>query len=174
MYQPETLGSGERFSGLVRAVSGTPLLGIQRFMLDAFLDRLYEFKTLEAREHWAEAKLGGLLHITVDAEDDPGLALQLACIAGWAGDERGALRFYQKAVEVQAGHERIFMASYFQGEYLYELAISAKAGNQTEKAQRFAAQAIEHLEKSSQAMCGGPAKRGRMLQECQVIMHGAG
>jgi hypothetical protein len=169
MYQPETLGSGERFSALARAMAGNPRLGVQRFMLDAFLDRLYEFQTREAREHWAEAKLPELLHITLDAENDPGLALQLACIAGWAGDERGALRLYQEALEVQAGHERIFMASYFHGEYLYELAISAKTGNQTEKAECFAAQATENLKKSAQAMGGGPAKLGRMLQECLEI-----
>ncbi len=169
IYQPETLASGERFSALARAVEKNPRLGIQRIMLDAFLDRLYEFQTREAREYWAEAKLPALLKNTLDGEHDPGIALQLACIAGWAGDQQRAFHFYQQAIQVQAGHERIFLAHYFQGEYLHELAVSAKAASQTAKAQHYAAEAIQSLEKSAQAMCGGPAKLGRMLQECLAI-----
>ena len=104
---------------------------------------------------------------------DPGAALQLAEIIGWAGDVESALSFYNHAIEIQGDNEALFMAQSFKGQYLYELCISAAADGQVVQEKYFALQAIECFQKANAALRAHQGMLapsfGQMLRECETL-----
>ena len=173
VYHPQQLSVSKRFNHLLRLVERTPGLGIDRKVLAAARDCIYQFKSQEAREYWATTYRGRIVAAIPGWRTDPGAALQLAEIIGWAGDVESALNFYNHAIAAQGDNESLFMAHSFKGQYLYELSISAGAAGQMTRQKFYAQQALECFQNAG----GGPAqKRGmltpsfdKMLRECETI-----
>jgi O-antigen ligase len=174
LYQPQRLAPSVVASSLLRVAEKNPFLGTDRRTLAAFLKSINSFKTFEGRQMLAKGYLPRLLSAIKTAETDPGVALQMASIAGWAGETETAFRFYSVAERVQAGHESVFMAHYFHAEYLSELAESAWLDHQFDSARRDASEAIFHLRESAR-LCPDPGNdysgnRATLLSVCEEIV----
>ncbi len=142
IWHSSRLSHADRFIRLFRLLESNPYLGIDREMLSAAITRIYDFQTQEARETWAVALKTPILHVCTTWKHDPGAALQLANIFGWAGDESGALGMYDHAISLQGGNESLFMAKSFKGEYLYEIAVSAREAGEPAKQESYAQKAF--------------------------------
>jgi len=169
LYQPEGMSAAQRFESLMRIHEGSPFLGIERRALAAFVDRLYELQSLEAREFWASSSYKRILAASVGIEHDPVVALQVATVAGWAGDEWQAMALYDRAIQLQSVHERIFMARYFKAEYLQDLMLSSAAEGRMGPSREYAVRAVEEFGRSLElAPYGGVhhQRRKDLLEAC--------
>ncbi len=173
VYHPQQVPISKRFTHLLRLVERNPGLGIDRKVLAAARDCIYQFKSQEAREYWATTYRGRIVAAIPGWRTDPGAALQLAEIIGWAGDVESALNFYNHAIATQSDNESLFMAHSFKGQYLYELSISAGAAGQITQQKFYAQQALESFKN---AHAGPPQSRGilspsfgEMLRQCETI-----
>lgn len=173
VYHPQQLSAAKRFSHLLNLVERNPGLGIDRKVLSAARDCIYHFKSLEAREYWATAYRPRIVRAIQGWRTDPGAALQLAEITGWAGDVESALNFYNHAIATQGGNESLFMAHSFKGQYLYELSISAGAAAQMTRQKFFARQAVECFQNANAALENHSGRLspyfGKMLRECETF-----
>ena len=173
VYHPQQTSAANGFNQLLRLVERNPGLGIDRKVLAAARDCIYQFKSQEAREYWATTHRGRILAAIPGWRTDPGAALQLAEIIGWAGDVESALNFYNHAIATQGDNESLFMAHSFKGQYLYELSISAGAAGQTTHQKFYAQQAVECFKNAH----AGPQQNrgmlspsfGEMLRQCEII-----
>lgn len=172
LYRASGMAAAARFSMLAAELEHSPWLGLQKLAAEEFRQVTYEFETTAYREYWAENMLPLLLKVTPDRVHDPALALLVANAAGWAGDEELALSLHDVAIRVQRHHESVFLAHYFKGEYLCEMAISAEAGGDLEKAKDFAKRALECFERSDGFSDFKVAERDRLIGECQRILQG--
>jgi O-antigen ligase len=148
IYHPDGMSPARRFEALMLVQEKAPFLGNDRKALEAFIEQLYEFSTLEAREFWAASSYRRLLNGSVAAEHDPVVALQLATVAGWAGEEEQALALYDRAIHLQAVHERIFMAHFFKAEYFQDLMLSSADEGKLERSRKYAQLASENFRRS--------------------------
>ena len=173
LYHPQQLSVANRFSQLLSLVERTPGLGIDRKVLSAARDCIYQFKSQEAREYWATTYRLRMVRAITRWRTDPGAALQLAEITGWAGDVGSALNFYNHAISTQGGNESLFMAHSFKGQYLYELSISAGAAGQMTRQKFYAQQAVESFQNANAALENHRAKLapyfGKMLRDCETF-----
>lgn len=169
LYQPEGMSSAQRFDALMTIHEKAPFLGIERRALAAFVERLYDLQSLEAREFWASSAYGRILAASVGIEHDPVVALQVATVAGWAGDEWQATALYDRAILLQSVHERIFMARFFKAEYLQDLMLSSEAEGRMGLSREYAARAIDEFRRSLElAPYGGVhhQRRNELLESC--------
>lgn len=173
VYHPQRLSVSQRFNQLLGVVEKNPGLGIDRKVLSAARDCIYQFKSQEAREYWATAYRPRIIRAIPGWRTDPGAALQLAEIIGWAGDAEFALNFYNHAIAIQGGNESLFMAHSFKGQYLYELSVSAGAAGQTSWQKFYAQQAVECFQNANAALENHRGKLspyfGKMLRECETF-----
>jgi len=173
VYHPQQLSVSQRFNQLLSVVEKNPGLGIDRKVLSAARDCIYQFKSQEAREYWATAYRPRIVRAIPGWRTDPGAALQLAEITGWAGDAESALNFYNHAIAIQGGNESLFMAHSFKGQYLYELSVSAGAAGQTSRQKFYAQQAVECFQNANAALENHRGKLspyfGKMLRECETF-----
>jgi hypothetical protein len=171
MYHPERLAFFDRFTRLLNVVERHPGLGIDRKVLTAGLDALYHYQSQEAREYFAITYRPRILRSVPGWRTDPGAALQLADISGWAGDPESALGYYNHAIAAQGNNELLFMARSFKGQYLYELCVSAAAAGELEQLRFHAAEAVASLKEADAAMalnrCSLSPFFAKMLQECE-------
>jgi hypothetical protein len=173
VYHPNRLSISKRFDRLISLVENNPGLGIDRKVLSAARDCIYQFKSQEAREYWATVYRPRILRAIPGWRKDPGAALQIAEIIGWAGDVESALNFYNHAIATQGDNESLFMAYSFKGQYIYELSISAGAAGQAPQ-QKFYAQLAVECFKNANAALGKNRRRiapyfGKMLLECEAF-----
>lgn len=173
LYHPAGLSISNRFDRLLRLAEHHSGLGIDRKVLAAARDCIYQYKSQEAREYWATTYRSRILRAIPGWRTDPGAALQLAEITGWAGDVESSLNFYNHAIASQGGNEALFMAHSFKGQYLYELSISAGAAGQTARQKFYAQQAVECFQNANAALenhRGSLAPYfGKMLRECETF-----
>jgi O-antigen ligase len=170
LYQPERMSAARRFECLLAIQEATPFLGIERKALGVFIDQLYAFSSLESREYWASAYYRRILAATGGVKHDPVVALQLATVAGWTGNERDAMEFYDRAILLQSLHERVFMAHYFKAEYLHDLMLSSDAEGLSERSRQYAVLALEQFQMSLKlSRYGGVHHRRRqeLMDVCQ-------
>jgi hypothetical protein len=148
-------------------------LGIDRKVLSAARDCIYQFKSQEAREYWATVYRAPIVRAIPSWRTDPGAALQLAEITGWAGDAESTLSFYNHAIAIQGGNESLFMAHSFKGQYLYELSVSAGAAGQMSRQKFYAQQAVECFQNANAALENHRRSLspyfGKMLRECETF-----
>lgn len=176
LYQPQGLSAAATASSLLRIAESNPFLGTDRETLRTVLKTIMVFETHEGRRTYSAAYLPRLLNAIGKAETDAGVALQMAAIAGWAGEHDLAFQFHDHAEAIQAGHESVFMAHYFRAEYLAELAESAWRDNQIIFARADAKEAIVHLQESIR-LCPYPGKdfaanRDTIQAICEEILSG--
>ena len=173
IYHPQPLSASQRFNLLLRLVERNPGLGIDRKVLAAARDCIYQFKSQEAREYWATVYRGRIVAAIPGWRTDPGAALQLAEIIGWAGDVESALNFYNHAITTQGDNESLFMAHSFKGQYLYELSISAGAAGQMTWQKFYAQQAVECFQNANAELENHSGRLapniGKMLRECEIF-----
>jgi O-antigen ligase len=174
LYHPDRLTISSRFGQLLDLAEKHPGLGIDREILATGLKCIHRFKSQAAKEYWATAYQKRLMRAIPGWRTDPGAALQLAEITGWAGDYLEALELYDLAISRQGKNEALFMSRAFKGQYLYELSLSAGAAGQTARQHHFAGLAVECFEESSEAM--GKHRRldtsfVRMLRESQALLN---
>ena len=171
MYQPDHLSAFNRFTRLLTVAERQPGLGLDRKILTAGVDTLYHYQSQEAREYWATTYRPRILRAVPGWRTDPGAALQLAEISGWAGDAESALNLYNHAIAVQGDNESLFMARSFKGQYLYELCVSAAAERRLDRLRFYAREAVSSFKDAHQAMTvnhGGLAPFfAKMFEECQ-------
>jgi O-antigen ligase len=172
VYHPHQLSVHERFTALLRVVENRSGMGIDRKVLAAGLDCIDDLQSMEAREYWAAAYRPRLLRAVSGWRTDPGAALQLAEIVGWAGDVEAALDLYNHAIAAQGMNERLFMAHAFKGRYLYELYLSASADGKSSRRKFYALQAVTSFQNAIAAMGDKPgfldANFARMMRECEA------
>ncbi|MEY3896013.1 MAG: hypothetical protein RLZZ214_1533 [Verrucomicrobiota bacterium] len=172
VYHPDRLSVHERFTALLRLVENRSGLGIDRKVLAGGLDCIDELQSMEAREYWATAYRPRLLRAVPGWRADPGAALQLAEIIGWAGDVEAALELYNHAIAAQGNNERLFMARAFKGRYLYELYLSASADGKLSRKKFYARQAVASFQSAIAVMGNHPgfldANFVRMMRECEA------
>ncbi|MGA0845119.1 MAG: O-antigen ligase family protein, partial [Luteolibacter sp.] len=125
LYRSAGLEDFERFSQMVDVIEAHRGIGLDRRVMKIGLSALYQFDALEDRELWADVYRSRLLDVIEDWKLDPGCALQMAEVMGWAGDVDAASRFYQHAIRLQGQNETLFLSRAFYGRYLHELALSA-------------------------------------------------
>jgi hypothetical protein len=169
------MSEAQRFEVLLAVHEASPYLGLERKVLSLFVDRLYGLSTLEAREHWASSYYRRLLAVAGGAGYDPVVALQVATVAGWAGDEWQATALYDGAIRMQSVHERIFMSHFFKAEYHYDLMLSFDAEGRAERAREYAALAAEGFRRSLQlAPYGGvhQQRRQELAAACDEVRSG--
>ncbi|MES2922240.1 MAG: O-antigen ligase family protein [Verrucomicrobiota bacterium] len=171
MYHPERLTTFKRFTQLLSLVERHPGMGIDRQVLTAGLNALYHYKSQEAREHWAFTYRPRLLRAVPGWRTDPGVALQLADISGWAGDAESALNFYNHAIAAQGANESLFLARSFKGQYLYELCVSAAAEGKLDQLNFYAREAVASFKDADAAMGVNHGTLSpffmKMLRQCQ-------
>ena len=175
LYHPDEVSPALRFYSLLLIQEGAPFLGLERKALEAFIERLYEFSTLEAREFWASSSYRRLRDASVAAEHDPVVALQLATVASWAGEEEEALAFYDQAIRLQSDHEAVFMAHFFKAEYFQDLMLSSAAEGKVEQSRNHAVLASEGFRRSLElAPYGGyhHQRRAELLALCDQAQAG--
>lgn len=124
IYRPDLVLPGGRVAGLLEVHETLPCIGLQRELLAVLIERTLQFETLAGREAWIDAYYRRILDSDIDSAEEPAVALQMAFVAGWAGDLETAMDFHQRATKLQAGHENIHMAHFYHAEYLIELAVS--------------------------------------------------
>lgn len=169
LYHPDKMTLSNQFESLLLIQEKAPFLGLERKMLAAFIDRLYRLSSLEAREFWASSSYRRIVGATVFADQDPVVALQVATVAGWAGDEVHALALYDKAISLQSVHERIFMARFFKAEYFQDLMLSCAAVGNVERSHEYAQLAAQEFRQSvNLAPYGGihHQRRQELLAAC--------
>jgi O-antigen ligase len=175
LYEPGVMSEAQRFEVLLAVHEASPYLGLERKVLSLFVDRLYGLSTLEAREYWASSYYRRLLAVAGGAGYDPVVALQVATVAGWAGDEWQATALYDGAIRMQSVHERIFMSHFFKAEYHYDLMLSFDAEGRAERAREYAALAAEGFRRSLQlAPYGGvhQQRRQELAAACDEVRSG--
>jgi hypothetical protein len=172
LYQPEQMSASQGFNRLIQLAGRYPGLGIDRKVLSAAVDCIHQYDAQEARERWAQNHRPKLLLAVHGWRKDPGAALQMAEITGWAGDFEAALNFYDHAIATQGKNEILFMARAFKGQYFHELCISAAAAGQGDRQRHFSGLAVECFQGAIDAM----GKQGRlhsefarMMRECQAV-----
>ncbi len=173
IYHPEGMSPARRFEALVLVQEKAPFLGIERKVLAAFIERLYAFSSLEAREFWATSSYKRLLSTSAAADHDPVVALQLATVAGWACEQKEALFLYDQAIYRQSVHERIFMAHFFKGEYFQDLMVSSAAEEDMERSRSYAMLATHEFQRSLElAPFGGVhhQRRQELLLSCEEVL----
>ena len=172
IYHADQLSIQQRFIELLRLVENRSGLGIDRKVLAAGLDCIEQLQSMEAREYWAAAYRPRLLRAVPGWRTDPGAALQLAEIVGWAGDVEAALDLYNHAIASQGKNERLFMAYSFKGQYLYELYLSAAADGKVSRRKFYAQQAVECFRNAIDVMGDRPgfldSNFVRMMRECEA------
>jgi hypothetical protein len=168
------MSASQGFNRLIEQAGRHPGLGIDRKVISAGVDCIHQYNALEAREYWAEIHRPKLLLAVPGWRKDPGAALQMAEITGWAGDFEAALNFYDHAIATQGKNEGLFMARAFKGQYFHELCISAGAAGQADRQRHFAGLAVECFQGAIDAM----GKQGRlhaefvrMMRECQAVLN---
>ncbi len=171
MYHPGHLSAFNRFTRLLAVAERQPGLGIDRKILTAGMDTLYHYQSQEAREYWATTYRPRILRAVPGWRTDPGAALQLAEISGWAGDAESALNFYNHAIALQGDNELLFMARSFKGQYLYELCVSAAAEGRLDRLRFYAREAVTSFKDAHEAMTVNHGALSpffaKMLEECQ-------
>lgn len=171
IYQPDRLSNFNRFTRLLSVAERQPGLGLDRKILTAGMETLYYYKSQEAREYWATTYRPRILRAVPGWRTDPGAALQLAEISGWAGDAESALNFYNHAIATQGDNESLFMARSFKGQYLYELCVSAAAGRQVDRLRFYAREAVTSFQDAQRAMTVNHGALSpffaKMFEECQ-------
>ena len=171
VYHPQRVSVSKRFELLLGLAEHHPGLGIDRKVLAAGLDCIYQHEGQEARESWATAYRTRILRAIPGWRTDPGAALQLAEIIGWAGNFESALSYYNHAISTQGNNESLFMAHAFKGQYLYELFISAAADGQMMRQKFYAQQAAECFQNAIAAMRNNQGTLDpffvKMFQECE-------
>lgn len=175
LYHSDRMTVSDGFERLIGLAERHPGLGLDRTVLSAAWDGIHQFESQAERESWANKHRTRILLAIPGWRTDPGAALKIAEIVGWAGDFDSALKFYDHAIATQGPNEPLFMAHAFRGQYFYELFISARAGGQTERQHYFAGQAVDSFKKAEQTMGGNRRlARGfaRMHQECQDFLEG--
>jgi hypothetical protein len=168
IWHSSRVSHADRFIRLFRLLESYPYLGIDREMLSSAITRIYDFQTQEARETWAEALKTTIFNVSTKWEHDPGAALQLANIFGWAGDESEALRMYDHAISLQGGNESLFMAKSFKGEYLYEIAVSAREAGEIAKQERYAQSAFNSWQEAKIDLIRTSRPFGRSFADMMV------
>jgi O-antigen ligase len=173
LYYPDRVTVTKRFVRLIDLAGKHPGLGIDREVLSAGLKCIHHYKSQAAREYWANAYRPRIVRDIPGWRTDPGAALQLAEIAGWAGDHVSALDLYDHAIAIQGKNEMLFMARAFKGQYLYELSVSAGAAGQKDQQLHFANLASGCFENAAAAM--GEQRRlhqsfAWMLQQSQNLL----
>lgn len=175
LYHPGEMSPSLRFHSLLRIQEEAPFLGLERKALEAFIEQLYDFSTLEAREFWASSSYRRLRDASVAAEHHPVVALQLATVAGWAGEEEQALALYDQALRLQSDHEAVFMAHFFKAEYYQDLMLSFAAEGKVDQARNHAVLASEGFRRSLElAPYGGyhHQRRAELLALCDQAQAG--
>lgn len=152
LYQPRELTIMKRLDQLLSVAENRSGLGIDRFVLAAARDCIYQFEKQEDRENWAAAYKTRILRAIPGWKTDPGAALQIAEIVGWTCDFQSAIGFYNHAIATQGDNESLFMAHSFKGQYLYELSLSAGAAGNKPQEELFARQAIDCFKDASAAL----------------------
>lgn len=171
LYHPQRMTHLKRFQSLLWLMESHPGLGIDRKVLAAGIDGIYQFKSREAREYMAAAYQQRLLDSVTEWRGNPGTALQLACVSGWAGDVQSAIRLYDHAIASQGRNESLFMAHAFKGQYLYELSISAGALGRSDPQKNHAGLAAACFRNSmAEATWQLPAEFSKMLGECEAVL----
>ncbi len=172
LYHSRQLTISKRSEQFLSVVENRPGLGIDRIVLAAARDCIYHYEKQEDRENWAASRRTRILHAIPGWKTDPGAALLIAEIMGWARDYQSALEFYDHAIKVQGGNESLFMAHSFKGQYLYELSLSSGAAGNRPQQQFFARQAIDCFQDASAAL--GINRRtldpyfANMLKKCEA------
>lgn len=152
LYQPQELTIMSRFDQLLSVVENRSGLGIDRFVLAAARDCIYQFEQQEDRENWITTYKTRILRAILGWKTDPGAALQMAEIIGWTCDFQSAIGFYNHAIAIQGDNESLFMAHSFKGQYLYELSLSAGAAGNKPQEELFARQAVDCFKDASAAL----------------------
>jgi hypothetical protein len=173
LYRQDRMSASQGFDRLFLLADKHPGLGIDRKVLSAGVECIHRFNTLEERERWAQNHRAKLLLAIPGWRKDPGAALQMAEIAGWAGDFDSALNYYDHAIATQGKNESLFMARAFKGQYFHELSTSAAAAGRPERQLHFAGRAVECFQGAIEAMGTKgilqPEFR-RMMRECQAVL----
>ncbi|HSP42618.1 MAG TPA: O-antigen ligase family protein [Luteolibacter sp.] len=172
LYLPERMTVSDRFERLLRVVEKRQGLGIDRDVLSAGWESLHQYRSIEARERWAVAYRKRIMSAIPSWRTDPGAALQVAEIAGWAGDYDDALRYYNHAIATQGKNESLFMANCFKGQYFHELFLSAEAAGQADRQLYFARHANDAFRNAAEALGGRRLPRAFdfMARECQRFL----
>ncbi len=168
IWHSSRVSNPDRFIRLFRLLEAHPYLGIDREMLSAAITRIYDFQTQEARETWAGALKTTIFNVGTKWKHDPGASLQLANIFGWAGDESEALRMYDHAISLQGGNESLFMSKCFKGEYLYEIAVSAREAGEIAKQERYAEKAFNSWQEAKSELVRTSKPFGRAFADMMV------
>jgi hypothetical protein len=152
LYAVDQLSIEQRFLRLASVLDANPYLGLQRTMLEKFLLYLPSYMTTGFRQMVASHYYPTFKRLAIDRDQDPQLALQLAAVAGWAGQMPEAIELMDRAIAIQAGHEDVYKALYLKGEYLKELAQSDAGIEPPEQVVALAQQALDCLEESKRRM----------------------
>jgi O-antigen ligase len=167
----EPMSVWQRFEKWVSLKENYPYLAVDRRVLTVALDCIYVFETGAAREYWAEASRRRIEDAVSGSVGDPMVALQLACVLGWAGDEEEAMKLYDRAIADQGNNESLFMANACKGQYYYELAQGADQAGQPERMKGYARGAFHSLSDSQSALAATPWRFSRdfaaILDECR-------
>lgn len=171
-YYPQSLTASNRFERLISLAEKQPGLGIDRMVLSAARNCILSYDTLEDRENWASTHRTRIQCAIPGWKTDPGAALLIAEITGWAGDVHSALEYYNRAISLQGNNDSLFLAHSFKGQYLYELSLSSGVAGDIPQQKYFAKQAIECFNKAAEALGSQQRKLdpyfGRMLRECET------
>lgn len=175
LYRPAGLLETGRFPRLLEVVERHPGIGLDRKLLHFGLADLYRFESLEWREEWADAYHKRLQRVVRQWRQDPGCALQMAEVMGWAGDVDAALALYDHAIRWQGNNESIFLARAYKGRYLYELALSSEYDGDSGVQEHHLVSALRELRASSRE-AGWPFRRqfGDLLKECESSLAAMG
>lgn len=170
----ETLANWQRFEKLISFKEKYPHAAIDRSLLSSALDCIYQFETAVAREYWAEGHRRRLEDAVFGATSDPVVALQLACILGWAGDVDAAFELYDQAIAAQGKNETLFMANAYKGQYHHELSVSASEAGQEESMKDHAKSAVASFMCSKNSLKAAPWKFSsnfsKALIDCQAVV----
>ena len=173
LYHSDRMTVSDGYERLISLAESRPGLGLDRTVLSAAWDCLHQFKRQAERESWANDHRSRILLAIPGWRTDPGAALKIAEIVGWAGDFDSALKFYDHAIAVQGSNESLFMAHAFKGQYFHELFLSAGAAGQTDRQLYFAGQALESFKKAEESMGQGRGlAKGfvQMRKQCQDFL----
>lgn len=169
----DQLSNWQRFEKTIALKEKYPYAPVERKVLSIALDCIYQFDTAAAREYWAEGNVLRIKNATSGASSDPLVALQLACILGWAGDVDGAFALYDRAILAQGNNETLFMAHAFQAQYYYELSQAAAAAGEDEDRVNFAESAVASFLRCQDALKTAPwkfsAQFSEALAECRLL-----
>ena len=171
LYHPQQMTNLKRFQSLLCLMESHHGLGIDRKVLAAGIDCIYQLESQQAREYLATRYQQRLLDSVTEWRGNPGTALQLACVSGWAGDVKSAMRLHDHAIASQGCNESLFMAHAFKGQYLHELSISAGALGRIDQQKSRAGEAAACFRNSmAEATWRLPAEFSKMLDECEAVL----